>query len=1099
MRLLAAVLGAWFCSLPGIAQVSTAELSGNVTDPSGASVAGAKVTAVNAATGASRESQTDTQGAYVMTLLPPGAYNLSVEASGFRRTVQEGVTLQVNQRARVDFSLQVGQITETVQVAATAPLLESQSSSLGSVVTERFVNELPINGRNFVQLAILTPGVSGVGFNLTGTIMSGARPDDRRPPSEIFSNGNREGSNNFLYDGVDNNDRLTLSIVLRPAIEAVREFKVQTNLYSADLGRNSGAIVDVVTKSGSNALHGSAFEFLRNSALDARSFFNTKGTPFPPFRLNQFGGSFGGPVVLPRVYNGHNRTFFFVDYEGFRRTSLNSFLVTVPTLAMRTGDFSRENRIFDPVSTTASGSTFTRTQFENNQIPAARFDPVTRKLINAYPAPTLGGSVNNYLASPAQRQRWDQGDVRVDHRIGASDTFFARWAIQHIETLVPNTFSPVPIAGLPRPVGLGSEDSFAGTSFSPVQHAVANWVHILSPRLINEFRAGFSRFVVDYFAEGAEPGLNLGNLLGIPNSNTSSQQSVLPVIQPANYAGIGHSRTMPILRRTNAFQYTDNVTFTSGRHTWKFGGDLRRRRITDYGVNRGSGRFDFTAAFTNLPGAGGTGHVMGSFLLGYPSRTEKDWLLVWIGMRGIETGLYFSDDYRVTKHLTLNVGLRWEYYSPYSELANRWSNFDPNTATMLVAGRDGVDRRANVRRDLRDYAPRFGFAYQAATHTVVRGGFGLFYNPGGALNTALRLHRGIPFGRISSVTPGDFFVGQKVSDGFPAEPVINLADAKEPTGAVLGVFPGYRPSYVQQYNLMVQHEIAPWQMLLKAAYVGNLGRRVSTTINPNQPVPGSTALATRRPLYGLRPALADVTFAVSDGLSNYNAFQLSVEKRVTHGLAMLLGYAWSHAIDDTGTEYGGGTGTPQDVRNRRADRGNASFDLRHRMTISYLYSLPALRHSSGPARFALGGWQTNGIATLQTGLPFTPQLQTTTVNTGTASRPNRLREGSLDSGARSLTRWFDPTAFASPLPFTYGDAGRNILFGPGRVNFDMSLFKDFPFWEERKFQFRAEAFNIFNTPQFGQPNASIGNAQAGLIGSTVGNPRQLQLALRLQF
>ena len=1092
MQIRLAVLAGTLLAFPIAAQVSTAELSGEVTDPSGASVVGAKVTAVNADTGAAREAATDALGSYIMTLLQPGAYNLSVEAPGFRKTVQNGVVLQVNQRARVDFSLQVGQINETVKVAATAPLLESQSSSLGSVVAERFVNELPINGRNFVQLATLSPGVTGVGFSVTGTIMSGTRPDDRRPPSEIFSNGNREGANNFLYDGVDNNDRLTLSIVLRPAIEAVREFKVQTNLYSADLGRNSGAIVDVVTKSGSNELHGSAFEFLRNSAMDARNYYNTKSTPFPPFRFNQFGAAVGGPVA-------RNRTFFFADYEGFRRISLNSFLASVPTVAMRRGDFSAENRIFDPLTTRQTGTTFTRDQFANNQIPASRFDPVTLKLINAYPTPQASRSFSNYLANPAQRQRWDQGDVRIDHHFRASDTFFARWAVQHIETLVPNTFAPAEIPGLPKPVGLGNEDSFAGTSFSPVQHAVANWVHIFSPRLLNELRAGFSRYVVDYFAEGAEPGLNLGNKLGIPNSNTSPQQSVLPVIQPANFTGIGHSRTMPILRRSNAFNYVDNVTFTSGRHTWKFGGDVRRRRITDYGVNRGSGRFDFTAAFTNQPGQGNTGNTMASFLLGYPSRTEKDWLLVWIGMRGLESGLYFADDYRVTRKLTLNLGLRWEYYSPYTELANRWSNFDPNTATNLLAGRDGVDRRANIQRDFRDWAPRFGFAYQVRAHTVVRGGYGLFYNPGGALNTALRLHRGVPFGRISSVTPGDFFVGQKVSDGFPPEPTINLEEAKNPSGGVLGVFPGYRPSYAQQFNLTIQHEIAPWQMLLKLAYVGNLGRRISTTINPNQPSPGSTALATRRPLYALRPALADVTYAVSDGLSNYNAFQLTVEKRLTHGLAALVGYAWGHIIDDTGTEYGGGTGTPQDIRNRRADRGNASFDMRHRMTISYLYNLPAFRGRGSAVRWALGGWQTNGIATLQTGLPFTPQLQTTTVNTGTGSRPDRRGDGTLSSSERGLFRWFDPAAFTSPPPFTYGSAGRNILFGPGRVNFDMSLFKDFPIREEMKFQFRAEAFNVFNTPQFGQPNASIGNVQAGVISSTVGNPRQLQLALRFQW
>jgi hypothetical protein len=1085
------------------AQVSTAELSGTVADPSGAVIPHAKVIATNVDTGASRATSSDTAGAYVMTLLPPGNYNLSVEAQGFRRLLRSGVTLEVNQRAQVDFVLQVGQVNDIVEVAATAPLLEAQSSSLGNVVSEQFVNELPLNGRNFVQLATLSPGVNGVGFSVTGTVMSGSRPDDRRPGSEIFSNGNREGSNNFLYDGVDNNERLTLSIVLRPAVEAVKEFKVQTNLYSADVGRNSGAVVDVVTKSGTNRLNGSAFEFLRNSAMDARNFFNAKGTPFPPFRYNQFGFSLGGPVWLPKVYHGKNRTFFFVDYEGFRRTSLSSLLVSVPTLAMRKGDFSKENRIFDPLTTRPIGSGFIRDQFTGNMIPDSRFDPVTLKLINAYPVPQNNASFNNYLANATQRQNWNQGDVRIDHQINAANTFFARWSIQNTDTIVPSTFAPTLIPGLPKPVALGNEDSFAGTSSSPVQHAVASYVHIFSPRVINDFRAGFSRYVVTYFAEGAQPGLNLGNALGIPNANTSPFQSTLPVVSPANFAGIGASRTMPILRRTNAFLYSDNVTFTSGKNTWKFGGDIRRRQFTEYGVNRGSGRFNFSPAFTNLPGQGGTGNSMGSFLLGYPTLIEKDWDLDWIGARGIETGLYFADDYHLTRKLTLNLGLRWDYYSPYHEIANRWSNFNASTATMAVAGRDGVDQNAGIQPYYRDIAPRFGFAYQASSRVVVRGGYGIFYNPAGALNTSLRLGRGIPFGEIYSISPGDINVGQRVSDGFPPEPTIDFAAAKNPSGTVLGVIPNFKPSYVQQFNLTIEHEITTWQLLVKAGYVGNLGRRLDTTLNLNQPIPGPTSTASRRPFFAVRPDLSDVTYAVSDGLSNYNAAQLTIEKRLSHGLSALLAYAWQHAIDDTGNTYGGGTGTPQDPRNRRADRGNSSFDIRHRMTISYLYNLPFGQRRSAPNRgdainLLLGGWQTNGIATLQTGLPFTPQLQTPTTNC-CASRPDRIANGTLDSSQRSITHWFDTTAFTTPPPFTYGNAGRDILFGPGRVNFDMSLFKDFPIREQLKLQFRAEAFNIFNTPQFGQPSGSIGNAQAPVISSTVGNPRQLQMALRFQF
>ncbi|MEX2264907.1 MAG: carboxypeptidase regulatory-like domain-containing protein [Bryobacteraceae bacterium] len=1088
----------------GPAQVSTAELNGSVVDATGAAVANAKVVAANAATGLTREAVSDVAGAYIMTLLPPGSYNMTVEAEGFRRIVQSNITLQVNQRAKLDFTLQVGQVNESIEVAAAAPLLESQSSSLGSVIAEQFVGELPLNGRNFVQLAILSPGVNGTGFSTSGTIMSGTRPDDRRPGTEIFSNGNREGSNNFLFDGVDNNDRLTLSIVLRPGVEAIKEFKVQTNLYSADLGRNSGAVVDVVTKSGTNQFHGSAFEFLRNSAMDARNFFNPRGTPFPTFRYNQFGGSFGGPVIIPRAYNGKNRTFFFVDYEGFRRSELRTLNTSVATPNMRAGDFTGENGIFDPLTTRSNGAGgFIRDPFPNNRIPAARFDPVSRKLVNAYPLPQFARSVNNYTSNLNQKQDWNQGDVRVDHQFTQQDTFFARWSIQHTETIVPDTFPAVQIEGLPGPVTVGNEDSFAGPSFTPVQHAVASHVHVFSPRLINELRVGFNRFVLDYTALGYEPGLNLGNKLGIPNSNVSPNEAVLPIINLSNYTGVGHSRSLPIFRRMNTFQYVDNMTFTRGAHTLKFGGDIRRRQITEYQTNRGNGRFNFGPAFTNQPGVNNTGHVIATFLLGYPTFVEQDYTLAWIGARGIETGLYFADDWRATRKLTLNLGMRWEYYSPYSEVANRWANFDAATATVLIAGRDGVDSRAGIQRDFRNFAPRFGFAYHAMSRTVLRGGYGIFFNPNGNGGALLRLQRHIPFGPINTVFQGgNIDVGPKISDGFPAPPVVNFDAAKNPTGGVVGVSPDYRSAYAQQYNLTLEHEL-PGSTLIKAAFVGNLGRRLGTTFDLNQPVPGPGGLAQRRPFFGVRPDLFGITYAVSDGLSSYHAFQLTVEKRMSHGLGLLLGYTWGHSIDNVGTEFGGGTGTPQDSRNRAAERGNASFDMRHRLTASYTYRLPfgrgrAMMNRGGAANFLLGGWQTNGITTIQSGLPFTPGLQVPTTNC-CGSRPDGIRDATLPAGERSLQRWFDVTAFGTPPLHTFGNLGRNTLFGPGRVNFDFSLFKDFAFHEEMKLQFRAEAFNLFNTPQFGLPNASIGAAQAGIINSTVGNPRQLQLALRLQF
>jgi outer membrane receptor protein involved in Fe transport len=1089
-------------TLPVAAQTTTAELSGTVTDPSGAAIGKVKVTAANTGTGLTHEALTDDSGAYLITQLPPGAYNLSAEATGFRKTVENNVTLEVSQRAKVDFKMQLGQVTETVEVAAAAPLLESQSSTLGNVVTERLVGDLPLNGRNFVTLATLTPGVNGTGFSTSGTIMSGTRPDDRRPSSELFSNGNREGDNNFLYDGIDNNERLTISIVLRPAVEAVREFKVQTSLYAADVGRNSGAVVDVITKSGTNQLHGSVFEFLRNSAMDARSFFNTKGTLFPSFRYNQFGFSVGGPVYIPKLYNGKNRTFFFADYEGFRRSSLGTISASIPTAAMRTGNFNGVNSVFDPLSTVPTGSTYTRTRFPNDQIPLSRFDPVTLKLVNAYPLPTLPGVANNYIANLVQTQSWNQGDVRVDHQISSADSFFARWAFQRTSTTVPNTFPAVQVAGIPNPVPLGNEDSFAGTSFSPDQHAVADYVHVFSPNLVNDLRVGFTRFLLNYIAQGAVVGGTLGNELGVPNANSNPQQSVIPIFSPANFTGIGDSRSLPIFRRENTFQEMDGMTWTHGQHTFKFGGDLRRRQITEYQTNRGNGRFNFSPGFTAMPGVSGSGNSMASFVLGYATLIEQDFTLAWPGIRGIESGLYFADDWRVSKKLTLNLGLRWDYYSPYSEVANRWSNFDAATGAIIVAGLNGVSNTAGVKRDFKDFAPRFGFAYQVDPHTVVRGGFGMFYNPNGTGGAALRLDRHPPYGPIYSVSPGDEFVATRVSDGFPAAPVPDFTALKTPAGSVIGVIPTFRSAYAEQFNLTLEREIAPAHLLLKAAYVGDLGRRLGTTFNDNQPIPGPGSTTPRRPFFGINPVLADVTYQVSDGLSNYNALQLTVEKRLSQGLTMLMGYTWAHAIDNTGTEFGGGTGTPQDPRCRNCDRGNSASDIRHRFTASYTYSLPfgkgsAFLNRGGAANFILGGWQTNGFVTLETGLPYTPALQTSTTN-GTGSRPDRIASGNLSSG-QNIKNWFDVTAFTTPAPFTYGNAGRDILFGPGRVNFDLSLFKDFQIREQVKMQFRAESFNIFNTPQFGLPNGTIGNAQAPVISSIVGNPRQMQLALLLRF
>lgn len=984
-----------------------------------------------------------------------------------------------------------------------APLLETESSSLGTVVNEQFVNQLPLNGRNFIQMATLSPGVNGVGFSATGTIMSGTRPDDRRPSTEIFSNGNREGSNNFLYDGIDDNERLTLSIVLRPAVEAVREFKIQTNLYSADIGRSSGAVVDVITKSGSNQFHGSLFEFLRNSAMDARNFFSPHGSAFPSFRLNQFGGSAGGPVILPRVYNGRNSTFFFVDYEGYRRTAQQLLLGNIPTLNMRTGNFTETPPIYDPLTTRTQGSGFVRDPFAGNIIPANRFDPIALKMVQAYPTPTSSARFNNYLANLAQTQNWNQGDARLDHQLSSKDSLFARYSIQNTETKVPSSYPPTHIPGIAEAVNLGDEGSFAGTSYQPAQHAVASWARVISPTLVNEVRLGFNRYRLDYTADQFAPGAGLGNQLGVKNSNVTPDEQNLPIFSPSSYIGIGQTRSLPIFRRENTFEYIDNVSYTVGKHTLKFGADFRRRQLTIYQTNQGNGRFNFSPAFTDSRQGSG-GDSMASFLLGYATAIVHDYTLNWPGERGTEFGTYAADDWRITKKLTFNLGLRWDYYSPYSEVSNRWANFNINTGKIDIAGRNGVDKYAGVKPYYANFGPRFGFAYEAVKGTVVRGGYGIFYNPTGSEGGSLRLFRQLPFGSTVSISPGDIFVGPRVSDGFAPLVPVDYSLANAPFGTMFAVDQHFRPSYAQQFNLTVEHEIAPTSTVIKVGAIGNVGRHLYNTYNANQAVPGATPLNTRRPLYGIDPNLADASYFTTNGMSTYYAMQVSVEQRMKKGVSVMLGYTWSHAIDNVPLEFGGGAAgpQPQDPNNLAAEKGNSIIDIRHRLTLSYLWELPfgkgrSFLNRGGITDWILGGWQSNGILAAQTGLPFSAVLQTSTTNTGTGSRPNAV--GTV-SYPKTLQKWFDPTgAFSTPAPYTFGNAGRDTLVGPGRWNWDMSLFKQFPIREQMRIELRAEAFNVFNHPQFNLPNQNIGNAQVGAITSTVGNPRQLQMGVRFQF
>ncbi len=1082
------------------------QLTGAVVDSTGASVPGAEVTASNQETGAERAAQTNATGAYTIPFLSPGPYTVVVNKEGFRAVLREDVRLEVNQVGRIDFTLEVGSVTETVEVTGALPTLDSDSSSVGQVIEQKAIADLPLNGRNFVQLAILGPGVTGVGFGSAGTIMSGNRPDDLRPGSELFSNGNREGSNNFLYDGVDNNERLTLAITLRPSVEAVREFKIQTNLFSAEQGRNAGATVNVISKSGSNEWHGSLYEFLRNDKLDARQYFADPDAAKPSFRQNQFGGSLGGRIVP-------NKLFFFGNYEGFRKSQENAAVVTVPTAEMRAGDFSGVRDIFDPLTTVADSSArsgFINDPFPNRLIPAARVDSVTGRLARAYPLPIRSGLTNNFNVAPKDRQRWNQGDVRVDLNANEKNVVFGRFSQQNTVTTKPSTFRPVTIEGMSQEVSLGNENTFAGDSDLEAYNAVLSWIHTFSPTWVMEARFGFNRFDLNFMQEGAVEGAKLGEALGVRNSNQGQMSDGIPIFSPGGYAGIGQTRSLPIIRTENTYNPTVTLTNLRGSHTFKYGFSWNNRLLRQFQTNRGNGRFNFNTTFSrDHNNTGPTGDSMASFLLGTASTIQQDFTLVFPRIDLDEYSYFVQDDWKVTDRLTFNIGLRYEYDTPATERDDQWTNFDLTTAKLLIAGFN-TDSRTGVQPDRNNLAPRFGFAYRVKDGTVLRGGYGIFYNQNGSEGVVMRRHRQLPFGPINTELINQYDAApQRVQDGL--DPIPNLdfnVVADNPEGGMMGVAFEFATGYAQQFNIQLQQQL-PSDMVFKVGYVGNVNSRLDTTFNANQPVPGPGNSNRNRPFDTIAPLVGGINYNVTDANSHYHALQTTLERRFANSVGFLLAYTWSHSIDTTANAFGGADNgpIPQDIRNRRADRGTSGFDIKHRLTYSTNYTLPIgkgrkIDFENAFANGILGGWKLNGIFTAQSGLPHTPTLQSSVSNAG-GSRPDIMGNPVLDNPTRD--RWFDTSFNTSgavwgiPEQFTFGNAGRNILRGPGRVNLDFSLFKDIAISERVSLQYRAEFFNLFNTPQFGLPNDSIGNANAGTITSIVGNPRQVQMGLRLAF
>ena len=1061
-----------FLAAPACAQ-DTGAIFGAVTDATGAVVPGAKLKLVNTDTNLTLEAASDAQGEYVFTPVRIGNYRIEVSMQGFTTAVRGNVILNVQQRMRLDFALELGSVGQSVEIKAESPLLETGTSSIGQVIKNNAIMDLPLNGRDYQQLAVLTAGTVP-----TGGISRGN--------SDFAANGARPLSNNFVLDGVDNNSYVLdlqsfSSTVVTPSIDALQEFKVQNNNFSAEFGRYGGAVINTAIKSGTNELHGSLFEFLRNSALDANNFFNNRaGRSLPPFRQNQFGGTLGGPLVK-------NKLFLFASYQGTRIAQGVTAVSTVPLDSERNGIFTAP--IFDPATTRGEGAAAVRDPFPGNRIPAERFDPVGVKVANVYPSPNLAGGANNFILNPGNRTSADQYDARFDWNVSSSDMVFGRYSLSDQRGISPGPL-PLPAVGQVS----SAESPTVGHS------AVLNETHTFSPRMINELRLGFNRLDTQRRTGVRERLIEEFGFKGIPYY---SDVTGLPTISVTGYQGVGENDTLPNLKLSQVFQFTDSVSIIRGGHTFKAGGDMRWIISNAFTPSGTRGSFAFSGVFTQNPQKrSGTGSGMADLLLGTVGSAGMN--TPTIGeLRQHYYGFYLQDDWQVSNKLTVNLGFRWDFSSPFWDHRDRMSNFiiepgSPDFGTFVLAGSrgDSVEDRALVRFYRKDVAPRLGLAYRLPRKTVVRASYGIFNSGTTLFGINGRLSYNPPFNAGYNYSSDQLYPKMILGDGFAPgvlRPVVDQVNRN-----IISFDPNMRNGYMQQWSFNVQNELLP-NMLVDVAYSASVGHKLMGSRNANQPRPGPGATQPRSPF----PQFVNINRVEDYGNSSYHALEAKVERRFSGGASFLVAYTWSHFLDAAQTALDLRGAGIQDAFNLRAEKGNANYDVRHRFVSSYNYELPAGRGkrflNTGPASQILGGWSLNGILSVQAGRPFTPTLNFNAANAGGSQRPDRIASGVIDDGSRGVDRWFDTAAFVAPTGYAFGNSGRNILTGPRLFQWDFSLFKNFLLRERFRVQLRLESFNVLNHPNFDLPAASIGTKAAGTISANITSPRQNQVAMKMVF
>jgi hypothetical protein len=1090
------------------AQLDRGSVIGSVTDPSGASVSAARITVTENQTGVSIELTSGKDGSFAARSLNPGNYSITAEQTGFRKTVQPALAVGINQVVRVDLVLQVGSAAETVKVSAEPPLIATDTSSLGTIETEKRITELPLNGRNFVQLAYLGPGAN-VGYANAGA--NRGTTDNARPGIAIAVNGLQSFDNSFLLDGVDNNEWGQGTLVIQPSPDAISEFRVEENSMKAQFGRG-GAAVNVALRSGTNNFHGSAFEFLRNTVFDAVNYF---ASGKPPYHLNQFGGSLGGPIRK-------DRSFFFADYQGQRLSEGLTFLSTVPTAAEHVGDFSAlQTPLYDPYTT--DPNTFSRQLLNPADpfvIPANRINAAGQNLVNVLPTPNLPGLVNNYLYQPRETNNVDQFDVRLDHRLAERDQLFGHGAYQYARVLKP---APLGSAG-------GCCSGFGSNIPTRSQNYAIGETHTFNSNTLNDFRVAFIRWTDN--AQHLDAGSDRANQIGIPNADRGGPSSGLSLIFPSGYTNFGDSQYVPEIATDNMYQISDQFSWVHARHSVAVGADGRYLQRNFYQAQAPFGLFSFGNFFTENLATGAGGNTIADMLLGLPIYNQQDSLSRMDNTTMKEFDVFAQDDWHLFSNLTLNLGLRYDLNSP---VGGRVGNFDLTKAHVIDNFGPNAVTNAGVKYDTSDWGPRIGFAWSPykTKGTAVHGAFGIFYTPEGNVFNDLGENPPILQFYNNSFNPGNIpTAANLLSAGFPDQ--IPDIDPLHPTGEVKTTGPERKMPRIIEWNFNVQQEFGQ-DWLFTLAYVGtranNLwANEVFNLDQPAQPADSNFGPAPNygRPYFQQQPGLNTIypiDYPAFDVF--YNSLQTKLEKRFSQGFNLLFSYTWAHDIGSAEGDPGGGQGAVQNPYNLREERGNVAPDFRHYFVASYLYELPFGRgHLVGAnmgriANLFAGGWELSGITTARTGEHFTACTSSDYTNTGTyCAWPDKVADPynfSYDTatqtalgcpaGHQSLACWYNQAALVIPplapgqkFAHQFGNSGNGLLVGPKLVNFNVAMLKTFDVYESNRIEFRAEVYNIANHPNFALPGNNP-DAQGGAsINSTLpDNQREFQFALKWLF